>query len=195
MTPFSTEDLQVFVHALFDRYSLGKLEIKPGTIKQHEQCIAFVGKGARMRKDNHFAIPYASFTWGVILPKSILRASSGADLKWMLNGQALGNTDTLIHIGSNSDQSTSLHASKAMLKAWTHANLDAAPAGKRADFEAHYDKNYNECISMGIFEDEVSIGHYVDVETSDTAKLKLQPISSPSFDFDAEETPAPSMGR
>lgn len=195
MTPFSSDNLNVFINAIFDRYSLGKIEIKPGSIKQHEQCIAFIGRGARMRKDSYYAIPYASLTWGVISPKSILRAPNGTDLKWMVNGQALGKTDTLIHIGSNSDQSTSLHASKEMLKAWTHANLDAAPAEKRADFEAHYDKNYADCIAKGIFDDEVSIGHYVDSADSDTLKLELQPISSETFDFATEEAPSQTMGR
>jgi len=193
MTPFSNDDLKVFIQALFERYSLGKLEIKEGSIKLHEQCIAFQGKGERMRKEHHYAIPYAATTWGVISPKSILHATSASNLSWMINGQALGKTETLIHIGSHSDQATSLHASKEMLKAWTHGRLPSAPAGRYDDFKAHFDKNYEAYIAKGIFLDEVSIGHYVASDETGYMKLKLQPISSPSFSFDLEEAPAPVM--
>lgn len=195
MIPFTNDDLKVFIQALFKRYSLGNLKIKEGSIKLHEQCIAFQGKGERMRKEHYYAIPYASTTWGVISPKSILHAASAANLSWMINGQALGKTETLIHIGSHSDQATSLHANKKMLKAWTHEKLPNAPAERYDDFKAHFDKNYEAYIAKGIFLDEVSIGHYVPSEETDYMKLKLQPISSDSFSFDVEEATALNMGR
>lgn len=193
MTPFSNDDLKVFIQTLFERYSLGKLEIKEGSIKLYEQCIAFQGKGERMRKEHHYAIPYASTTWGVISPKSILHATSASNLSWMINGQALGKTETLIHIGSHSDQVTTLHANKEMLKAWTHERLPNAPAERYEDFKAYYDKNYEAEVARGLFPDEVSIGHYVPKEGTGLMKLKLQPISSERFSFDVEETPAMGM--
>lgn len=195
MTPFSNDDLNIFIQTIFDRYSLGKLEIKEGSIKLHERCIEFQGKGERMRKEHHYAIPYATLTWGVISPRSVLHATNPRDLSWMINGQALGKTSELIHIGSNSDKSISLHASKEMLKAWTHERLPSAPAERVDDFKAHFDKNFEAEVSRGLFQDEVSIGHYVADEASDYMKLRLQPISSANFSFDEEETVTPSMGR
>ena len=193
MTPFSTDDLKVFIQTIFDRYSLGKLEIKEGSIILHERCIEFQGKGERMRKEHHYAIPYATLTWGVISPRSVLHATSASNLSWMINGQALGRTETLIHIGSNSDQSISLHANTEMLKAWTHERLPSAPTERYKDFKAHFDRNYAAEVGRGLFQDEVSIGHYVPNDETGTMKLKLQPISSESFSFDTEEAAAPAM--
>lgn len=195
MTPFSSDHLKIFVKALFDRYSLGKIEIKEGSVKQHEQCIAFIGTGERMRKDHYFAVPYASVAWGVISPKSILHAIDKSSLSWMINGQALGKTETLIHIGSHSDHATSLHASKEMLKAWTHERLKDSPPEKYETHKAHFDHNYEHYLAKGLFDEEVSIGHYVPSEDASYMKLQLQPISSETISFETEETPALGIGR
>jgi hypothetical protein len=82
-----------------------------------------------------------------------------------------------------------------MLKAWTHERLKIAPPERFNEFEAYYDKNYDFEVAKGLFQDEVSIGHYAPNEETGYMKLKLQPISSESFSFEEEEAVAPSLGR
>lgn len=187
---FTDDQLRAYIAALGEKYGF-EVTISERAVHQDYTFLEFHGRMPRMRLEHKFVIPIENRIPGVITARSVLVNTGRENMSWLLNGQASRNCREIVFIGASSDNIRSLHASKDMLKAWTHQNLPNIPDERKDAAERAFNDNYEHHLAFGCYGDDVSIADYVN-DPNNTAMLTLRLTRVPKANQPESDEPEPS---